>query len=50
VDGPFVANACALIAYLSDAPLSAAADEAIQSPAYVSSLTVREMTRNTNPC
>ena len=45
MNGPFVADACALIAFLSDAPLSAAADEAIQSPAYVSSLTVWEMTR-----
>ncbi len=45
MNGPFVADACALIAYLSDAPLSAAADEAIQSPAFVSSLTVWEMTR-----
>ena len=40
----FLADACALIAYLSDAPLSLAADEAIQAPAFVSPVTVWEMT------
>jgi PIN domain nuclease of toxin-antitoxin system len=44
VEGVFVADACALIAYLSDAPLSTAADAAIQAPAFVSSITVWEMT------
>ena len=45
VDARFIADACALIAYLSDAPLSEAADAAIQSPELVSSITVWELTR-----
>ena len=43
--GPFIADACALIVFLADASLSTEATLAIQSPAFISPVTVWEMTR-----